>query len=109
MEVVFIVCCVWNYFRAKAANLNAWVWTFYTLLGVLVGWFIGLMISSLILIAKDPQLQQMMLNSVNPDRAAIMHYLQKKNLLLIEVFGLFCGFGGYLFVRNLITKRTKLG
>lgn len=107
MEIVLIFCCVRSYMKARAARLNAALWTFYTFLAILFSWIIGSIIVTVILILRDPSLRHM-LTQQPPDRDGIMNYLKTQNLLIPEIFLLFCGIGGYLFIHYLISKRTTL-
>lgn len=104
MEIVFIFCCVWNYYKAKAHKLNAGLWAFYTLLAVLAGWMIGIVIVSIIMLLRDPELQQMLMQS-HPNREAAMQYMQRQDLTISQLFLMFSGLGGYLFTRYKIEKK----
>jgi hypothetical protein len=105
--IVLVFCCVRNYFRARAANLSAALWAFYTFLAGIIGWFIGSIIVVIIFLMRDPVLREM-LKEPKPDREAIVAYLAGPKLIVPEIFLAFCGLGGYLFVRHLIIKRSPL-
>jgi hypothetical protein len=93
--------------KARAANLNAALWTFYAFLSILCSWAIGSIIVTMILLLRDPVLRGM-LTQQPPDKDGIMNYLKTQNLLLPEIFLLFCGVGGYLFIHYLISKKLRL-
>jgi hypothetical protein len=93
--------------KARAAKLNAALWTFYTFLSILFSWLVGSIIVTFILILRDPALRRMLTHQP-PDRDGVMNYLKTQNLLLPEIFLLFCGIGGYLFIHYLITKKMEL-
>lgn len=103
---ILIFCCIRNYFRAGAANLNAALWSFYTFLACLVSWFIGGIIVTIIMIVRDPKLKTMLMQNP-PDQDGVMQYLMSKNILVPQLFLLVCMVGGYLFVRYLIGKRMQ--
>ncbi|HRO42743.1 MAG TPA: hypothetical protein PL009_07895 [Flavipsychrobacter sp.] len=103
---ILIFCCIRNYFRARAANLNAALWSFYTFLASIVTWFMGGIIITLIMIARDSHLRKMLMQQP-PDQQEIVKYLTGKNLFVPQLFLIVCMVGGYLFVRHLITKREK--
>jgi len=93
--------------RAKAAKLNAARWTFYTFISMLVTWFIGVFIVVTIMLVRDPKLRTMLL-SQSQDKQRITEYLSSKNLLVPQLFMLFCMVGGYLFVRYLMAKKGEM-
>ncbi len=104
---ILIFCCIRNYFRARAANLNAALWTFYTLLASLIAWFIGGVIVTLILLARYPQIKKMLLQQP-PDREGIISYMAGQNLFVAQIFLVVCMLGGYLFVRHLLLRKIPL-
>lgn len=105
MEIVLIFCCIRNYFRARAAKLNAALWSFYTFLAILIAFFIASIIAVIILLLQDPHLQNLMTQQPT-NKQAIMDYMMSKNLTFANLFIAFSGLGGYLFTRHLIIKKT---
>jgi hypothetical protein len=103
--IVLVICCLRNYVRARAANLKAALWVFYTVLAGMFGWLVGSVIVVVILLIRDPYLKSM-LYAQSPDKDAIVAYLNGPKLIIPEIFLAFCGIGGYLFVRHLIIKRS---
>jgi len=103
---IIIFCCIRNYFRARAANLKAALWTFYTLLACLVAWFIGGVIITLIMVSRDPNLRKLLMQQP-PDQQKVLDYMAGRNLFVPQLFLVVCMVGGYLLVRHLIIKRTK--
>lgn len=106
MELLFIFCCVWNYYKAKAQKLNAGLWAFYTFLAVLVGWIIGLFLITIIMLLRDPELQKMLMQPT-PNRDAAMEYMKHQDLTISQLLLFFSGFGGYLFTRYRIEQKGK--
>lgn len=102
---ILLFCCIRNYFRARAANLNAALWSFYTFLACIVTWFIGGIIMTFIMVSRDAQLRAL-LTKQPLDRQQVVNYLVSKNLVIPQLFLLVCLIGGYLFIRHLLIKRT---
>ncbi len=107
MELVLIFCCIRNYFRARAAKFNAALWTFYTFLSILVAWLIGSFITVIIMVIRDPQIRAL-LSQQPPDRQRLMEYVKHQNLFVHEMFLMFCGLGGYLFIRHLMIRKEEM-
>ncbi len=103
---IFIFCTVKNYTRAKAAQLNAGLWAFYTFISIFIAWVIGLFIVTLIMLYKDATLREMLVSEPE-NRQKIMAYVQAKDLMIPYIFVAVSAFGGYLLVRHLIISRTK--
>lgn len=105
MEIVFILCCIRMYVKARAANLNAALWTFYTFISILVAWLAGIVMVAIIFLVRDPNLRSL-ITKVPADRDAVMKHIMSQNMLIPEIFLMFCGLGGFLFVNYLVSKRT---
>lgn len=99
-----VFCCVNNYFKARAANLNAALWALFTFIAYGITWFIGGIIVTLIMITRDPQLREIAMKQPSDPQAAV-RYLESRSLIIPELFLIVCGIGGYLFIRHLILKR----
>jgi hypothetical protein len=93
--------------KARAANLNAALWTFYTFLAIVGAWVIGSVIVTAIMIAKDPVLRNMF-STQPPDKDGILEYLKTQNMVIPQIFIMFCGVGGYLFIHYLLTRKARL-
>lgn len=107
MEIgILIFFCIRNYFKARAAQLNAALWSFYTFLACMITWAIGGVIMSIIMISRDPQLKDILLRQP-ADRQAVVNHLTQKNLLVPQLFLIVCMAGGYLFIRHLLSKRLQ--
>lgn len=104
--IVLTFCSIRNYNRARAANLNAALWSFYTFIACLVSWFIGGIIAVYIMIARDPQLYNLLTHEP-VDKQAVFKYMTGKNIIVSELFLLVASIGGYLFVRHQLIRRTQ--
>ncbi len=104
---ILIFCCIRNYFRAGAAELNAALWSFYTFIACICAWFIGGIIMTFIMISRDELLRDMLMQQP-PDRQKVMDYLVQKNLLVPQLFLIVCMAGGFLLTRHLIIRRSAM-
>jgi hypothetical protein len=93
--------------KARAANLNAALWSFYTFLAIVGSWLIGSVIVTGIMIARDPVLRNMF-STQPPDKDGILEYLKTQNMMIPQIFIMFCGIGGYLFIHYLLSRKSKL-
>lgn len=78
--------------RAKLKGLKPGRWAFLTVIAYIVGELIGAFIVILIIRKGVPYTMNDLMN-------------QNSGILLNEVFGIFCGVGGYLFVRHQLQKQ----
>lgn len=101
--LLIIFFSVRTYFRAKKGGLPPSKWVIYTILSVMVAWFLGAIITSIIFVIKDPTIQEMM-TSGESSQEAVMKYLATQDMLIPEIFMLFCGVGGYLFIRHQLLR-----
>jgi hypothetical protein len=100
-----IIFCALNYMRARVKKLNAAKWAFFTFLATLVGWFVGGMIMMIILMVRFPDLVEL---TTQPDASPATlapAIAERMNPWIAEIFLLFCGLGGYLFIRHLLIKK----
>jgi len=105
-----IFFCIRNYIRAKAKRLNAGKWAFLTFLAVIAGWFAGCMIVVTILLTRYPELIAMVNEPGTGPSEIAPAISERMNPFVAELFLLFCGLGGYLFVRHqLIRKPAAAG
>ena len=105
--ILFIICCYLNYSRAKRGGLNGGKWALYTFLAILGGLLIGATTIMIYLMANDPELQNMISDaSASRNDEELRQYVQGKMHFLNQLFMLFCGIGGYLFVRYRLGRRT---
>lgn len=103
---ILIFCCIRNYYRARAANLNAALWSLYTFIASMATWFIGGIIMVLIMISKDEYLRNLLMKQP-PARQEIVDYMADRNLVVAQLFLIVCMLGGYLLVRHLLIKRAS--
>jgi hypothetical protein len=106
---IFIVIffCFRNYMRARAQALSGVKWGFYTFLAVIAGWLAGSMIMVIILMIRFPELLQLAGSPDITPQEVSAFILERVNPIVADIFMLFCGLGGYLFVRHRLIKMTS--
>lgn len=102
--ILLLFLCLRIYLRAKHHGQPPGKWVIYNILSVVAAWFIGAMISSIIFMIKDPGLRKMM-TQTQPDQQAVMQYFASQDMFFPELFILFCGIGGYLFIRHRLIRK----
>lgn len=104
--VVYIYCCYLNYNKAQKAQENGFKWGLLTLLAIFLAVGIGSFFLLASFVSNDASFREMASNP-QQDPKELMTFLQKKITLLHQLFILFCGFGGYLLLRYLLTKKIE--
>jgi|GEM_PF-4509087 len=92
-------------FLARRGGLNSTVWALLAVVGVLAGMFLGSVIMVFILLAKDPGLLKLIEANRNNQQFMTDYLLRTQNVYIMEIFLMFSGVGGYLFVRHHLLKR----
>lgn len=105
LVVLLIFGCITNYAKARAAQLNAALWSFLTVLAIFIGLFIGSFIVAIIMMIKDPGFLSVMQQHPGDQEFMMKYMSEHHNLLVMELFLLVCGVGGYLFINYLIKKK----
>jgi hypothetical protein len=106
---ITIFFCIRNFMRAKAKELNAGKWALFTFLAVIAGWFIGCIIMVVILLIRYPELGTLV-STPGATPAEVTAFLAgRMDAVVADLFLLFCGLGGYLFVRHLLINKPEPG
>ncbi len=92
--------------RARTQQLSGIKWAFYTFMAVIAGWFAGSMIMITILMIRFPELLQVAGSPDITPQEVSAYILERVNPIVADIFMLFCGLGGYLFVRHRLIKKA---
>ncbi len=103
---IAIFFCFRNYMRARAQALSGVKWALYTFLAVIAGWFIGSMIMVFILMIRFPEFWALVGNPDITPQEVSAFIMERVNPWIADIFLLFCGLGGYLFVRHQLIKKA---
>ncbi len=107
--IIFGICCYLNYSRAKLAQLSGGKWALYSALSIFVALFIGAAFLMIFMTVQDPEFKRMFTDaSTSGNTNEFNEYVMSKMTIINQLFILFCGVGGYLFVRYLLNKKIEV-